>query len=106
MIADLAEQLAGGNLGVLPGQADRRLVDLVDGLIAGVGRGDPRRRAGDVAAPDPARPAGSSPCSRSATRSPNGGGGLGATILIGARAARLPAIRAARPSPTHALWAL
>ena len=33
-------------------------------------------------------------------------GGLGATILIGALAGLLPAIRAARLSPTQALWAL
>jgi putative ABC transport system permease protein len=33
-------------------------------------------------------------------------GGLGAAILIGALAGLLPAIRAARPSPTQALWTL
>jgi putative ABC transport system permease protein len=34
------------------------------------------------------------------------GGGLGAALLIGARAGLLPAIRAARLSPTQALWTL
>ena len=33
-------------------------------------------------------------------------GGLGATVLIGAAAGLLPALRAARLSPTQALWAL
>jgi putative ABC transport system permease protein len=33
-------------------------------------------------------------------------GGLGATILIGAAAGLLPALRAARMSPTQALWTL
>jgi putative ABC transport system permease protein len=33
-------------------------------------------------------------------------GGLAATLLIGARAGLLPAIRAARLSPTQALWSL
>jgi len=33
-------------------------------------------------------------------------GGLGATVLIGAAAGLLPALRAARMSPTQALWAL
>jgi putative ABC transport system permease protein len=34
------------------------------------------------------------------------GGGLAAAILIGALAGLLPAIRAARLSPTQALWSL
>jgi putative ABC transport system permease protein len=34
------------------------------------------------------------------------GGGIGAAILIGAAAGLLPAIRAARMSPTQALWAM
>ena len=34
------------------------------------------------------------------------GGGLGAALLIGAAAGLLPALRAARMSPTQALWAL
>jgi putative ABC transport system permease protein len=33
-------------------------------------------------------------------------GGLAATLLIGAAAGLLPAIRAARLSPTQALWSL
>jgi putative ABC transport system permease protein len=33
-------------------------------------------------------------------------GGLGATIVIGAAAGILPALRAARMPPTQALWAL
>ena len=33
-------------------------------------------------------------------------GGLGATLLIGAAAGLLPALRAARMSPTEALWTL
>ena len=33
-------------------------------------------------------------------------GGLGAAIVIGAAAGLLPALRAARMSPTRALWAL
>ena len=33
-------------------------------------------------------------------------GGLGAALLIGALAGLLPAIRAARLSPTQALWSL
>ena len=33
-------------------------------------------------------------------------GGLGATIVIGAAAGLLPALRAARLSPTRALWSL
>jgi putative ABC transport system permease protein len=33
-------------------------------------------------------------------------GGLGATIVIGAAAGLLPALRAARMSPTEALWTL
>jgi putative ABC transport system permease protein len=33
-------------------------------------------------------------------------GGLGAAVLIGALAGLLPAIRAARLSPTQALWSL
>jgi putative ABC transport system permease protein len=33
-------------------------------------------------------------------------GGLGAALLIGALAGLLPAIRAARLSPTQALWTL
>jgi len=33
-------------------------------------------------------------------------GGLAAALLIGALAALLPAIRAARLSPTQALWSL
>ena len=33
-------------------------------------------------------------------------GGLGATIIIGAAAGLLPALRAARMSPTEALWTL
>ena len=33
-------------------------------------------------------------------------GGLGATIVIGAAAGLLPALRAARTSPTQALWSL
>ncbi|MGC1284946.1 MAG: ABC transporter permease, partial [Streptosporangiaceae bacterium] len=33
-------------------------------------------------------------------------GGLGAALLIGALAGLLPAIRAARMSPTQALWTL
>ena len=33
-------------------------------------------------------------------------GGLGATIVIGAAAGLLPALRAARMSPTQALWTL
>jgi putative ABC transport system permease protein len=33
-------------------------------------------------------------------------GGLGAAIAIGAAAGLLPALRAARMSPTRALWAL
>jgi putative ABC transport system permease protein len=33
-------------------------------------------------------------------------GGLGATIVIGAAAGILPALRAARMSPTQALWTL
>jgi putative ABC transport system permease protein len=32
------------------------------------------------------------------------GGGLGAAVLIGALAGLLPALRAARMSPTEALW--
>ena len=32
------------------------------------------------------------------------GGGLGAALLIGAAAGLLPALRAARMSPTQALW--
>jgi putative ABC transport system permease protein len=34
------------------------------------------------------------------------GGGLGAALLIGAAAGLLPALRAARMSPTEALWTL
>ena len=34
------------------------------------------------------------------------GGGLGAALLIGAAAGLLPALRAARMSPTQALWTL
>jgi putative ABC transport system permease protein len=34
------------------------------------------------------------------------GGGIGAALLIGAAAGLLPALRAARMSPTQALWAL
>jgi len=34
------------------------------------------------------------------------GGGIGAAILIGAAAGLLPALRAARMSPTQALWAM
>ena len=34
------------------------------------------------------------------------GGGLGATLLIGAAAGLLPALRAARLSPTQALWTI
>jgi putative ABC transport system permease protein len=33
-------------------------------------------------------------------------GGLGATIVIGAAAGLLPALRAARMPPTEALWTL
>ena len=33
-------------------------------------------------------------------------GGLGAAMVIGAAAGLLPALRAARLSPTQALWAL
>ena len=33
-------------------------------------------------------------------------GGLAATVLIGANAGLLPALRAARMSPTQALWAI
>ena len=34
------------------------------------------------------------------------GGGLGAALVIGAAAGLLPALRAARMSPTEALWSL
>jgi putative ABC transport system permease protein len=34
------------------------------------------------------------------------GGGLGAALLIGAAAGLLPALRAARMSPTEALWSV
>jgi ABC-type lipoprotein release transport system permease subunit len=34
------------------------------------------------------------------------GGGIAAALLIGAAAGLLPALRAARMSPTQALWAL
>ena len=34
------------------------------------------------------------------------GGGLGAALLIGAAAGLLPALRAARLSPTEALWSV
>ncbi len=33
-------------------------------------------------------------------------GGLGATVIIGAAAGLLPALRAARMSPTEALWTM
>jgi putative ABC transport system permease protein len=33
-------------------------------------------------------------------------GGLGAALLVGALAGLLPAVRAARLSPTQALWAI
>jgi len=34
------------------------------------------------------------------------GGGIGAAVVIGAAAGLLPALRAARMSPTQALWAM